>query len=103
MKRQSKQRQFESDISLALLHPGAEEVLAGIDDPPLRMALTPDPRAAEAIDLLVSKRDSSGRWALDVRYPGTMPLKIDAGVGEPSRWNTLRALRVLRWYAEGAG
>lgn len=61
----------------------------------------PDPRTAEAIDLVVSKRDKSGRWALDVRYPGTMPLKIDAGVGEPSRWNTLRALRVLRWYAEG--
>jgi hypothetical protein len=63
----------------------------------------PDPRMAEAIELLVSKRDSSGRWAVGTRYPGTMPIKIDAGVGEPSRWNSLRALRVLRWYAEREG
>lgn len=77
------------------------DILRGLEF--LRRAGPPDPRAAEAIDLVASKRDSSGRWALDARYPGTMPAEIDAGVGEPSRWNTLRALRVLRWYAEGAG
>ena len=58
----------------------------------------PDERVAEAIELVVSKRDVDGRWPLEVRYPGTMPVEIDQGEGQPSRWNTLRALRVLRWY-----
>ncbi|HMO60241.1 MAG TPA: hypothetical protein PKC19_23055, partial [Roseiflexaceae bacterium] len=59
----------------------------------------PDERMAEAIDLVVSKCDANGRWLLDNQYPGTMPVAIDAGEGQPSRWNTLRALRVLKWYA----
>jgi len=58
-----------------------------------------DPRAAEAIERVVSKRDGDGRWPLEVRYPGLMPIEIDDGEGRPSRWNTLRALRVLRWYS----
>lgn len=65
-----------------------------------RAGVTPDERVAEAIDLVVSKRDSEGRWRLDVRYPGTMPIEIDEGEGQPSKWNTLRALRVLKWYAK---
>ncbi|ADB31351.1 conserved hypothetical protein [Kribbella flavida DSM 17836] len=59
----------------------------------------PDPRAAEAVDLVTSHRDSTGRWPLQTRYPGTMPVDLTEQVGHPSRWNTLRALRVLRWYA----
>ena len=39
---------------------------------------------------------------LDVRYPGTMPVEIDGAVGKPSRWITLRALRVLKWFSEEA-
>jgi hypothetical protein len=61
-----------------------------------------DARAAEAIDLVASKRDSEGRWPLETRHPGAMPVEIDVGEGRPSRWNTLRALRMLRWY-EAAG
>ncbi len=64
-----------------------------------RAGVTPDERVAEAIDLVASRRDAGGRWPLDVRYPGTMPVEIDDGVGQPSRWITLRALRVLDWYA----
>jgi hypothetical protein len=45
--------------------------------------------------LVASKRDSDGRWPLEVRYPGEMPIEIDDGQGQPSRWNTLRALRVV--------
>ena len=60
--------------------------------------VSPDERVAEAIDLVESKRDGDGRWPLETRYPGRMPVEIDAGVGQPSRWNTLRALRVLAWY-----
>lgn len=67
-----------------------------------RAGVAPDARVAEAIDLVAAKRDGNGRWPLDARYPGTMPVEIDAGEGQPSRWVTLRALRVLRWYAAGA-
>ena len=55
---------------------------------------------AEAIDLVRSKRGADGCWPLDVRYPGQRPIEIDDGEGKPSRWNTLRALRVLEWYSE---
>ncbi len=60
--------------------------------------VTPDERVAEAIELVASKRDGDGRWPLETRYAGMMPVEIDDGEGRPSRWNTLRALRVLRWY-----
>jgi hypothetical protein len=64
--------------------------------------VTPDERMAEAIALVASRRDGEGRWLLDTRYPGVMPIELDGeetdeGEGRPSRWNTLRALRVLRW------
>ena len=64
-----------------------------------RAGATPDERVAEAIELVESKRDSDGQWLLEVRYPGQMPVEIDEGEGRPSRWNTLRALRVLDWYS----
>jgi hypothetical protein len=64
-----------------------------------RAGATPDERVAEAIELVESKRDGDGRWPLEVRYPGQMPVEIDEGEGQPSRWNTLRALRVLDWYS----
>ena len=60
--------------------------------------VAPDARAAEAIDLVESKRDDDGRWPLETRYPGAMPIEMDEGEGRPSRWNTLRALRVLSWW-----
>ncbi len=63
-----------------------------------RAGAAPDQRAAEAIGLLLSKRGSDGRWPLECQHPGTMPVEVDEGVGQPSRWNTLRALRVIDWY-----
>jgi len=62
--------------------------------------VAPEERVAEAIDLVASKRDDDGRWALETSHPGAMPVDWEEGVGLPSRWNTLRALRVLRWYSE---
>jgi hypothetical protein len=62
-----------------------------------RTGVTPDERTVEAIELVASKRDRDGRWPLETRHPGVMPVEIDEGEGRPSRWNTLRALRVLRW------
>ncbi|MCI0576377.1 MAG: hypothetical protein L0332_28230 [Chloroflexi bacterium] len=74
------------------------DVLRGLEY--LRSAgVTPDERVAEAIELVASKRDGDGRWPLETRYPGVMPVEIDEGEGRPSRWNTLRALRVLAWYS----
>ncbi len=66
-----------------------------------RADVAPDERMGEAIDLLASKRDGNGRWLLEIRHPGQMPIEIDEGEGQPSRWNTLRALRVLNWYSAG--
>jgi hypothetical protein len=62
-----------------------------------RAGAPPDARVAEAIDLVASRRGDDGTWPLDTRYPGTMPVETDEGEGRPSRWNTLRALRVLQW------
>ncbi len=67
-----------------------------------RAGATPDERVDEAIELVASKCDGDGRWLLDVQHPGTMAIEMDEGLGRPSRWNTLRALRVLAWYATGA-
>ena len=64
-----------------------------------RAGATPDVRVAEAIALVESKRDGDGRWPLENQHPGTMPVELDEGEGRPSRWNTLRALRVLDWYS----
>jgi hypothetical protein len=58
---------------------------------------------AEAIELVASKRDSGGLWPLDTSYPGLMPVEMDEGDGQPSRWNTLRALRVLSWFQRDYG
>ncbi len=66
-----------------------------------RAGVVPDERVAEAIDLVASKRDGDGRWSLETQHPGEMPVETDEGKGRPSRWNTLRALRVLNWYSVG--
>jgi len=74
------------------------DVLRGLDY--LRRAgVAPDERAAEAIELVASKRDDDGRWPLEAWYSGVMPVEMEEGVGRPSRWNTLRALRALNWYS----
>ena len=57
----------------------------------------PDPVMAEAVELVRSKRQADGRWLLDVIHPGEVHFDLEVR-GEPSRWNTLRALRVLRWW-----
>jgi hypothetical protein len=64
-----------------------------------RAGVAPDERVAEAIELVASKRGRDGRWPLETRHPGRMPVETDEGEGRPSRWNTLRALRVLRWHS----
>jgi hypothetical protein len=75
------------------------DVLRGLDY--LRVAgAAPDERVTEAIDLVKSKRDADGRWPLENPHPGRLHFAMDEGEGRPSRWNTLRAMRVLRWYEQ---
>jgi hypothetical protein len=75
------------------------DVLRGLDyfravgDPP-------DSRVDEAIEVLRSKRQSDGTWLLENTHRGAVPFALEDGDGRPSRWNTLRALRVLRWYEQ---
>ncbi len=58
---------------------------------------SPDPRMAEAVAVVESKRQADGRWLLDRIHPGRVHFDLE-DVGAPSRWNTLRALRVLDWW-----
>jgi hypothetical protein len=75
------------------------DVLRGLEYLRSAGGVAPDERVAEAIELVKSKRNDDDRWPLETHYPGVMPVQIDEGEGRPSRWNTLRALRVLRWYS----
>jgi hypothetical protein len=73
------------------------DVLRGLDY--LRDAgVQPDSRVSEAIEIVIARRHQNGRWPLNVLHPERIPLEMEADVGRASRWNTLRALRVLRWY-----
>jgi hypothetical protein len=69
-------------------------VLRGLD----YLRLTPaidDRRLDDPIDVVVAKRKPSGRWPLEKRIPGTLLVEMEKP-GQESRWNTLRALRVLK-------
>ncbi len=57
----------------------------------------PDPRLAEAVGVLRNRRQPDGRWPRENIHPGAVHLEWEDGDGRPGRWNTLRALRVLRW------
>ena len=60
----------------------------------------PDPRMKEAVQILISRQQPDGRWLLDQAYDEALALPAGEAVGEPSRRNTLRALRVLRWWQQ---
>jgi hypothetical protein len=62
----------------------------------------PDPRLAEALDLVRTKRQPDGRWLLEGTHRGKVHFALEDGDGRPSRWITLRALRVLDRYGEAA-
>jgi hypothetical protein len=75
------------------------DVLRGLDY--LRDAgVKPDSRVGEAIEVVIKRRHQNGRWPLNLLHPERIPLEMETEVGRASRWNTLRALRVLRWYSE---
>jgi len=72
------------------------DVLRGLEY--FRRADVRDPRLAEAIELVRSKRHDDGTWLLENTHRGAVHFELEAGDGRPSRWNTLRALRVLGWW-----
>jgi hypothetical protein len=73
------------------------DVLRGLDY--LRNAgIKPDRRIREAIEVVIKRRHQNGRWPLNVLHSERIPMQMETEVGKASRWNTLRALRVLRWY-----
>lgn len=61
----------------------------------------PDPRIADAIEVVRHRRQPDGRWRLDRSADEALALPLGESPGEPSRWITLRALRVLAWYERG--
>jgi hypothetical protein len=61
-------------------------------------AIAPDSRVDEALSIVRERCQADGRWLLDVRHRDTLFAECAGVVGEPNRWVTLRALRVLRWY-----
>ncbi len=75
------------------------DVLRGLDY--LRNAgFKPDSRVDAAIEVVMQRRHQNGRWPLNLLHPERIPLTMETEVGRASRWNTLRALRVLRWYRD---
>jgi hypothetical protein len=73
------------------------DVLRGLDY--LRNAgIKPDSRISEAMQTVIRRRHQNGRWPLNLLHPERIPAAMEIEVGRASRWNTLRALRVLSWY-----
>lgn len=64
----------------------------------LATGAAPDPRLAEAVAHVRARRRDDGRWDLDWTPAGRTWFAVDDGPGRPSRWITLKALRVLAWW-----
>jgi len=73
------------------------DVLRGLEY--LRDAgIKPDSRVDDAIEVVVQRRHQNGRWPLNLLHPERTPLQMETEIGRASRWNSMRSLRVLRWY-----
>ncbi len=88
---------------LHFIHPNRwhYDVLRALDYFRAAAALTgvaPDPRLSDAIDHVRVRRSDDGTWPLDWNPTGRTWFDVDDGEGEPSRWVTLRALRVIEWW-----
>jgi hypothetical protein len=57
----------------------------------------PDTRMKPAIEMIYKKRLKDGRWKMQAKHPGQVHFVMEQ-TGKPSRWNTLRALRVLKYF-----
>lgn len=73
------------------------DVLRGLDY--FRAGVAPDERMAEAVEIVATLRHPDGRWPLHDPHPDPVHFVMEREAREPSRWNTLRASRVLDWYS----
>ncbi|HEX6220391.1 MAG TPA: hypothetical protein VF115_04810, partial [Acidimicrobiia bacterium] len=78
------------------------DVLRGLDHL-AKAGVKPDERVEEALRLVEDNRLPDGRWPRQNIHRGDTHFAIDGAEGEPSRWNTLRALRVLKWAGRDGG
>lgn len=62
----------------------------------------PDLRMEEAIENIRSQRQPDGWWLQGHRLPGAVWFHQDSPTGEPSKWVTLQAMRVLNWWGAGS-
>lgn len=67
----------------------------------LAQGTPPDPRMTEAIEQIRAARQSDGSWLQAGRQPGRVWFEVDVPAGEPSKWLTLFAMRVLAWWDSG--
>jgi hypothetical protein len=93
------------ELFLRFAHPNRwrYDVLRALDYFRSAAALTgaeADPRLGEAVDHVRSRRLEDGTWLLDWSPGGRAWFEVNDGAGQPSRWVTLRAMRVLRWWEE---
>lgn len=65
--------------------------------------LAPDPRLADAIEVIREARQSDGTWLQERRHPGRVWFEVDVPPGEPSKWLTFYGTRVLEWWDEATG
>ena len=87
----------EDFVTFAFPHYWRYDILRALDYF-RRSRAEPDPRMADAVEVVRSKRQGDGRWLLDAIIPGRVWFDIETPAGSPSRWNTLRAERVLTWW-----
>ncbi len=103
-----KHRLFRSDKTGAVIHPNFlrlyypgrwyYDILRALDY--FQFAgIAYDPRMQDALDMILSKRTKEGLWKLPSKHPGQTHFEMEQA-GKPSRWNTLRAMRVLRRYGD---
>ena len=77
------------------------DVLRGLDY--LREArVKADGRVREAVEIVMERRHQNGRWPLNLLHRERIPMEMETRVGGASRWNTLLALRVVRWFGDSA-
>jgi hypothetical protein len=62
----------------------------------------PDPRLAEAVEVIRAARRPDGTWLQERRHPGRIPFEVDVPPGEPSPWLTFHGTRALTWWDEAS-
>lgn len=96
--------EIADDRYLTLTYPSRwmYDILRGLDyfRAAAEPGTAPDPRLAPAIEVVQRRQSPDGRWQLDWQPGGRTWFPLDDGPGHPSRWITLHALRVLRWWEQ---